>query len=202
MALLAALVGAALSCAARSAAELDRIASALGVHPGMRVADVGAGDGEWTEDLARRVGKQGCVYATEIDEKDVEELRQRMEEAGLANVRTLVGNTSDAGLPEACCEAILLRMVYHHFTDPPGMRASLRRALEPGGLIAVIEIEPQASWERLEGVPERGGHGIPIEDLIAEMTGDGFEVVSRYDEWEGGEDRYCVVFRPVSSSGG
>ena len=186
MALLAALVGVALSCAARSAAELDRIASALGVQAGMRVADVGAGDGEWTEDLARLVGKQGCVYATEIDEKDVQELRQRMERAGLANVRTLVGNTGDAGLPEACCEAILLRMVYHHFTDPPGMRASLRRAPPPPGLIAVIEIEPPASWERPEGVPERGGPGIPIEDLIAERTGDGFGIVACPDGWGGG----------------
>lgn len=195
LALLAALLGAALSCAARSAAELDRIASVLDVRPGMRVADVGAGDGEWAEDLARRVGDRGCVWATEIDEKEVEEIRERMDRAGLANVRTVVGDARDTGLPAACCESILLRMVYHHFTDPAEMRASLRRALAPAGRIAVIEIEPQASWERLEGVPERGGHGIDAEELIEEMTSDGFEVVTRHDDWEGGADRYCVVFR-------
>ena len=203
VALVAALVAVGPGCvAARPPAEFERIAEILSVRPGMSVADVGAGDGEWSEDLARRVGEAGCVYATEIEQDDVEQIRERMELAGLNNVRALLGERRDAGLPRACCDAILLRMVYHHFTDPPEMRASLRRALEPGGLIAVIEIEPQESWERLAGVPERGGHGIRAEDLIDEMTSDGFELVARYDDWEGGDDRFCVVFRRSAAADG
>jgi hypothetical protein len=62
-------------------------------------------------------------------------------------------------------------------------------------LIAVIEIEPQSHWPSLEGVPDRGGHGIPSQELIDEMTSDGFEVIERHDPWEGDSDRYCVVFR-------
>ncbi len=27
------------------------------------------------------------------------------------------------------------------------------------------------------------------------MTSDGFEVVNTYDEWEGDDDHFCVVFR-------
>jgi hypothetical protein len=38
------------------AGEADEIARLLGLGAGMSVADVGAGDGEWTEQLARRVG--------------------------------------------------------------------------------------------------------------------------------------------------
>lgn len=176
-----------------SAAEADRIAEVLGLRPGMRVADVGAGDGEWTVELARRVGSGGRVYATEVDEDDLEDIRERV--GAFANVTTILGDQEDTGLPEGCCDAILLRLVYHHFTDPPPMRRSLRRALRPGGRIAVIDLAPQPGWRELPGVPDRGGHGILADDVVAEMTADGFEMVARYDDWPGDEDHYCVVFR-------
>jgi len=175
--------------------EADRIAELLALHSGMWVADVGAGNGEWTRDLARRVGEEGRVYSTEVDEDDVEELREIVDSSGLTNVTALLGQADDSGLPEACCDAILLRLVYHHFTDPPEMRRSLYRALRPGGLIAVIEIEPQSHWPDLSGVPDRGGHGIPAQALIEEMASEGFEMVERHAPWEGQSDRYCVVFR-------
>jgi SAM-dependent methyltransferase len=175
--------------------ETARLVEALGLEQGMSVADVGAGNGEWSERLAREVGDSGHVYATEIDADDVEEIRERLSSAGLDNVSTLVGTATDTGLPESCCDAILLRMVYHHFTDPAPMRASLRRALRPGARLVVIDLEPNTSWRELPGVPDRGGHGISQDDLVAEMTSDGFEVVTREDDWDGSGDRYCVVFR-------
>ena len=189
-----------LTCAACGAArapvvEANRIAEVLALQPGMWVADVGAGKGEWTKDLADRVGETGHVFSTEVDEDDVEEIRRITDSAGLTNVTTLLGQADESGLPDECCDAILLRLVYHHFTDPPEMSRSLYRALRPGGLIAVIEIEPQSHWPELTDVPDRGGHGIPAEELIEEMTSEGFEVMGRHEPWEGQPDRYCVVFR-------
>ncbi len=187
-----------LACASLGAegSEKDRLAKALELHPGMRVADVGAGGGEWSEDLARRVGEQGHVYATEIDEDDVEKMKKRFAEADLQNVTVVLGTDEDTGLPEGCCDAVLLRLVYHHFTDPEKMRRSLHRALVPGGLLVVVDIEPQTTWRELPGVPERGGHGIPPEDLVAELTTDCFHLVERQDDWdEGEEDHYLAVFR-------
>jgi ubiquinone/menaquinone biosynthesis C-methylase UbiE len=178
--------------------ETTRLVEALALEEGMHVADVGAGDGEWAERLAGAVGTSGHVYATEIDEDDVEEIADRAAGAGLDNVTALLGTDTDAQLPAGCCEAILLRMVYHHFTDPAPMRASLRRALRPGARIAVIDLEPRGDWRDLPGVPDRGGHGIRQEDLVAEMTSDGFEVVERHDDWNGNGNRYCVIFRRSS----
>ncbi len=190
------------ACAANhaSASEAEQIAAALGLEAGMRVADVGAGDGEWSVELAARVGESGQVYATEVDEDDLEEIRERMAEAGLGNVTSILGDQHDVGLPADCCDAILLRLVYHHFTDPAPMRADLRRALRPGGLIAVIDILPQSSWHELPGVPDRGGHGIGPEEVLADMTGDGFEVVARHDDWGDEEDHFCIVFRRPAGS--
>jgi hypothetical protein len=54
---------------------------------------------------------------------------------------------------------------------------------------------PQKHWRELPDVPDRGGHGIPVEDVIREMTDAGFEVVAQYDDWNGDDDRFCVVFQ-------
>ncbi len=183
------------SLCATTSAEIERIASVLGLEPGMQVADVGAGDGEWAVELAAFVGEAGHIWATEVEAAEVEAIEQRIDRLDLHNMSAILGNQSNTGLPPGCCEAILLRMVYHHFEAPAAMRASLKRAMRPGGRIAVIDIIPQTSWRRLPDVPDRGGHGIDPEDLVAEMTGEGFEVVARYDRWNDDPDRFCIVFR-------
>jgi len=172
-----------------------RTIEALGLRPGMRVADVGAGNGEWAERFSREVGETGRVYATEVDRDKLQQIEARVKDAHLGNVTSLLGTQEDTGLPAGCCDAILLRMVYHHFADPPRMRASLRSALRRGAPLVVIDTEPQPNWRHLDGVPDRGGHGIREDDLLREMTGDGFEVAARHDHWPGDGERYCVVFR-------
>lgn len=181
-----------------AAGELDRIVDVLAIRPGMTVADVGAGEGEWSLAIAERVGRTGQVIATEVDQDELRKIESRVEAAGLSNITALLGHQEDAGLPEGCCDAILLRMVYHHFVDPSAMLGSLRRAMRPGGRLAVIDITPQENWRRLQGVPERGGHGIPADDLIHEISEQGFELVARYEDWNGDRDRFCVVFRSNS----
>jgi ubiquinone/menaquinone biosynthesis C-methylase UbiE len=171
----------------------------MALRPGLRVADVGAGDGEWAERLARRVGDAGHVWATEVEDDKVEQIASRLERAGVSNASVLLGSQRDTGLPPACCDAILLRLVYHHFQDPDPMRESLKRALRPGGRLVVLDVPPQTSWSALAGVPDRGGHGIALDDLVAELTADGFRLVSRDEAWDGDETEYCAVFELASA---
>jgi SAM-dependent methyltransferase len=191
----------AVSGARLEGAEADRIAKALELRAGTTVADVGAGDGQWTEHLARRVGETGRVFATEVEQDKVDRAAVRIRAAGLANVTFVLGSANETGLPDGCCQAILLRLVYHHFTDPPAMRLGLWRALRPGGRLLVVEFPPHSTWPAVAGVPDRGGHGVREEDLVREMTSDGFEVVDRQPGWDGDSSRYGVVFRrPVEDA--
>jgi precorrin-6B methylase 2 len=175
--------------------ESAAIAEALALRAGQRVADVGAGDGEFSVELAERVGAAGHVYATEVDDAKIDKIRSRAAAAGVPNVTALRGEQQETGLPAGCCDGILLRLVYHHFTDPAAMRRSLWNALRSGGRIAVIDVPPQKSWRRIEGVPDRGGHGIEVDELVGDMTASGFEVVERHDQWPSEDEAYCVVFR-------
>lgn len=92
---------------------------------------------------------------------------------------------------------MLLRVVYHHFTNPPDMGQSMFESLRPGGLILVIDFEPGGPGtpkRTVAGVPERrGGHGTPKNQLVEEMTTNGFEVVRRIDDWSSRD--YAILFR-------
>ncbi len=178
-----------------SADEFDLIAKSLRLQPGMLVADVGAGDGDWSVEIARVVGEQGHVWATEIDADDVEEIEQRIQEDALTNVTPLLVGPKDTGLPAECCDALLLRLVYHHFVEPEPMRKSLIESLRPEGRLVIIEIRPENSWPELDDVPERGGHGIEPDELKAELMDIGFEFLEQHDNWNGDRLRYCSVFR-------
>src|SRR2546426_6606569 len=150
-----AVLGAALLSAGGPAAqsvdsEAARTIEALGLRPGLKVADVGTGNGEWAERISREVGESGHVYATEVDRDKLQMVDTRLKDAGLKNVTTILGTQEESGLPPGCCDGILLRMVYHHFTNPPRMRASLRSALRQGAPLVVIETEPQKNWRHLE----------------------------------------------------
>jgi len=165
--------------------EATLIVELMNLRPGMHVADVGAGNGEFSEEIAHRLGGAGHVYVNEIDDGELIKLRKRIEKTELTNMSLVVGETDDTRLPEACCDAILLRFVYHHMSNRNDMRSNLRRSLRPGGLLVVVEKEER-------------GDGVPSDSLIADMITTGFEVVSRHPEWGGHDDHYGIVFRRLA----
>jgi len=192
---LAACSSVAISSRARADAnESQRIAEVLGLREGAWVADVGGGRGKWTEELARRVGTTGHVYATEVEQDKVDDIAERAKRAGLDNVTAILGTQDDTGLPAGCCDAILVRLVYHHFQDPRKMRASLAAAMKPGARLVIVDTAPHSDWRQLSGVPDRGGHGISPKDLVTELTNDGFELVEQHHDWPDEEANYCAVF--------
>jgi protein-L-isoaspartate O-methyltransferase len=186
---------AALAGAAEQGTEAARIVETLKLAAGMVAADVGAGEGRWTAVLARGVSASGRVYATEVTQDKLDEVKARMTADGIDNVATVLGDQHQTGLPAGCCDRILLRLVYHHFADPKAMRHSLWTALRPGGEIAVIDVPPKKGWPKVSGAPDRGGHGIEANDLLGEMLGDGFELAAQHTDWPAEDDSYCIVFR-------
>lgn len=173
--------------------ELARLVEVLRIDAGSVVADVGAGDGKWAVALAPHVGPSGRVYATEVDLNDVKKIRSRVEREGVINVTVVEGTQEDIGVPDGCCDAILLRRVYHHFHDPRVMQQELLDALRGDGRLLVIDFDTRRRWGRPDGIPEsRDGHGISKEMLVAEMEGAGFELV---DEMEWDNRDYALVFQ-------
>ena len=187
--------------ARQTVVEAARIYATLDLRSTSRVADVGAGTGVYSLELARELAPDGYVYATEIDLGRLAAIRMAVSEAGLDNVTTLESGGTKTGLPPSCCDGVFLRRVYHHLTDPIAIAADLLAVLRPGGRLAIIDFEPNR-WLSLvssvQGAPEsRTGHGVDPGVVIAELTAAGFVLDARHDDW--GAGNYCLVFiRPES----
>jgi len=183
-----------------AAEEVKRLAELMGWKAlrssgstGTVVADIGAGDGEYTFAAVERVGVAGKVYATEIDAKKLAELKGEVAKRKLGNVIVVESKEADTNLPAGCCDAIFLRHVYHHLTKPAEFDAGLVRSLKSGGRLAIIDFAPRAGLDPVEGVPSnRGGHGIPQKIVIEELSSAGLQVEKIVNDWP--ENSYCLLF--------
>ena len=173
--------------------EIDHLATLMQWKPGFVVADIGAGDGRFTFAAVKHVGSSGKVFATEIDQQKLADLRSEVKKRDLQNVIVEESKEADTNLPSACCDVIFLRRVYHHLTKPAEFDLNLVRSLKPGGRLAIIDFPVRPGLEPVEGVPgNRGGHGIPEKIVIEELTAAGLQVEKTVNDWP--DDSYCVLF--------
>jgi ubiquinone/menaquinone biosynthesis C-methylase UbiE len=174
--------------------DADKLATLLNWKPGSIVAEIGAGEGGLTLAAAERVGPTGRVYTTELDPKELAKLESLAAGQKAHNIIVVKAGEAETNLPRECCDSMFMRDVYHHLTKPTEIASSLFRSLKPGGLLAVIDMEPPPGSSIPKGVPKnRGGHGMPKQLLIDELSAAGFQALTTPTYWHG-ED-YCVVFR-------
>jgi len=175
--------------------EAKRLSDLMNWKPGQVIAEIGAGEGQMSFFAANTVGNSGHVYTTELDDKKLQNLKDEVKKRNLANVTVLKADPVNTNLPDDCCDAVFMRRVYHHFTDPAATDAALLRALKPDGLLAVIDFTPKAWLPAVQNAPKNhGGHGIAKNTLIAELTSAGFEIIAQPKDWPDDGD-YCVIAR-------
>ena len=182
----------------RQDAEVDRLAEVLGVKPGQTVADIGAGGGRFSVRMARAVGPSGKVYSTELTAENRDAIRARADAAGIANLVVIEAAPLETNLPDGCCDAVFLRNVYHHISDPDGFARSLRKAVRPGGRLGIIDFPPGALWwpfgRPSEASERRSGHGVALAAARTELTAAGFQVEREIPDWSG--PMWLIVLTP------
>jgi SAM-dependent methyltransferase len=119
--------------------EADRVMNRLGVRPGLRIADVGAGDGYYTVRLARRLGAGASIYAQDVEARHLDRLAARLSREGVTGVTLVRGNPADPRLPEGSVDVAILAHVYHEIEQPYEFLYRLRAALAPGARVAIID---------------------------------------------------------------
>jgi tRNA A58 N-methylase Trm61 len=176
------------------AVDAARLARALELAAGQTVGDIGAGSGELTVELARMVGRTGRLYATELESDKLRAIRRAADKAELKNVTVVEAHATRTNLQDRCCDALVMRLVYHHIKNPSLMNQSLYGSLKPGGRLAIIDFPPDGEESTDPSRRADGGHhGVTSRTAIRELRQAGFELVT-VDEGSGSR-RYMVVMR-------
>jgi SAM-dependent methyltransferase len=125
------------------ATALDR----LGIGPGWRCVDVGAGGGDVSVALAEIVGRDGRVYAVDSDPaaRDV----AASEAAAFSQVLAITQAGEDLLLPEPV-DLAFCRFLLMHVVDPAVVVARMKKAVRAGGWVVVQE--PITSAGRVGGI--------------------------------------------------
>lgn len=135
----------------------EQLVEELGVGPGQRVADIGAGTGYFSRRLARKVGLGGKVFAEDIQPEMLELLTNKMAGLGITNVTPVLGTTTDPKLPAGSLDLVLMVDVYHEFDFPFEMMEAICRSLKPGGRVVFVEFraeDPQVPIKPLHKMTE------------------------------------------------
>ena len=118
----------------------DEVPLRHGIEPGMRVLEVGPGNGRYTLATARRVGDTGWVIAIDIEPKMIERLRARVEAEGITNIEARVADVYDLPFDDEAFDAVTMVAVIGEIPDPDQAMREFYRVLKLGGTLAFSEL--------------------------------------------------------------
>jgi SAM-dependent methyltransferase len=166
-----------------AAGEAERVMDRLGITPGVRVADIGAGEGYYTVRLVRRLGPGATVYATDVETTYLAQLGARLQREGIGGVTVVLGAPRDPRLPPRSIDVAILSHLYHEIENPYEFLYRLQPALAPGGRVGIVETDRPTQ-----------DHGTPPALLRCELAAVGYREIDFVLLTPA--DGYLAVFEP------
>jgi ubiquinone/menaquinone biosynthesis C-methylase UbiE len=170
--------------------RFDRYAflRSLGVGEGKAVADLGCGPGFFTLPASELVGPTGKVFAVDVQQEMVDDLRSRLAQQGIVNVAVRRSSELELPIQQRSVDLALLAFMLTEVDQRSSFLLAAKRLLRADGRIAVLE------WEKIETpvgppVEER----ITADEVIADAAAAGLALVEQRpaDEWS-----YVLTFAP------
>lgn len=127
------------------------LANSVGIKEGMRVLDIGCGQGTFTVTVARLVGKTGKVVAVDVSDESLKEMNQNLERY---NVKPRVEflKTDATNLPTLIARdsfdmAVSYRLIEElkHPKQLPKVISAIVQVIRQNGTVAMIELSTETS---------------------------------------------------------
>ena len=163
--------------------EAERVMNHLGIKPGLRVADIGAGAGYYTVRLARRLGQSGTIYAQDVNADYLKQLESRLDRDGVRGIRLVLGAPRDPRLPPDSVDVAILSHMYHEIENPYEFLYRLRPSLAPGARVGIVDNDRRTQ-----------DHGTPPALLRCELAAVGYREVGFTHLTPA--DGYLMIFVP------
>jgi demethylmenaquinone methyltransferase/2-methoxy-6-polyprenyl-1,4-benzoquinol methylase len=134
------------------------------VRPGMKVLDIAGGTGDLAGAFAKRVGPNGEVWLTDINDSMLCVGRDRLSDKGLL-LPLAVCDAERLPFPSAYFDRVSVAFGLRNMTHKPLALAEMTRVLKPGGKLLVLEFSrvakplvPAYDWYSFKVLPWLGEH--------------------------------------------
>ena len=97
----------------------EKIMDAVGIKEGMVIGEAGAGSGYFTFKLSKRVGESGTIYANDIDDDGLDDIKEKCLEREIQNIKTIKGKIDDPLFPSGELDMIIMMLGQHLMLVPP-----------------------------------------------------------------------------------
>jgi ubiquinone/menaquinone biosynthesis C-methylase UbiE len=169
--------------------KVDEVIAKLGLKPGDIVADIGSGSGSFSIPMAKAIAPNGILYAVDIDQAMLDHVAGRAKEAGVTNLRTVLGEYDDPKLPAKTVDVAFFHRVLHMIEHRQAYLNATAKYLKPDGQVVVIDKnrEKSSDWMWLNQ-----------SDVDTWMAAIGFYPAEQFSIFD---DRYFVAYqRPYGKS--
>jgi ubiquinone/menaquinone biosynthesis C-methylase UbiE len=109
------------------------------VRPGMKVLDMGCGPGFFTIEIARMIGSEGNLFAVDLQEGMLNQIRKKIKGTELAKRIHLIKSDGDNFVVPAKVDFILAFYMIHEVPNKENFFKLLRNILYKSGSFLVVE---------------------------------------------------------------
>lgn len=162
--------------------KIPEVIAALGLKPGIVIADIGAGTGAFTIPFAKAVAPSGQALAVDIWPELLGYISGKATAANLTNLKPVLAQRDDPKLPQGQVDIAFFHDVFHNVNDRQDYLRRLVSYLKPTGRIAIVEQEfddPIAKKWDIDA------DRITPEQVKGWMAAVGFELQAEFDTFQG-----------------
>jgi ubiquinone/menaquinone biosynthesis C-methylase UbiE len=131
--------------------DAEKVLEKLHLKKGNILLDLACGQGEYAIECSNIVGEEGLIYAVDLWDENIVQLRKASSVAGIKNIKAIVADVSKVmPIGNDSVDVCLMATVLHDLILEKAADEAIkevRRVLKPNGLLAIIE------FKKIDGPP-------------------------------------------------